>query len=139
MGEETDRAVPGVILHMNCLVSSSCPSSSNFKVHLTHQGNLPWQKTIRQSVYDSKGDNSVEDQVDQCIEVLRDYLVCTCDATPYLIIEKPESSRGIVPVTANRHYCRNVDDILEWSVENFIGGGPGNFRDALVADASQAV
>ncbi|KAK4206803.1 hypothetical protein QBC37DRAFT_356358 [Rhypophila decipiens] len=93
-------AVPGVVLQMNCL------------------------KLLRQFVYRDYNQTlftpSSRQQVDRCISVLREHLVCACDTTPYLIANNASFPRGIVPVTGNDHYCRSYDKVLEWAASHFV-------------------
>ncbi|KAK1751047.1 hypothetical protein QBC47DRAFT_392117 [Echria macrotheca] len=88
-------AVPGAVLQMNCL------------------------KLLRQFVYRDHNQTLFtppsRQQADRCISVLREHLVCSCDATPYLIANNPNFPRGIVPVTGNDHYCRSYEKVLEWT------------------------
>lgn len=95
-------AVPGVILHMNCL------------------------RLIRQYVYREINQTLFtppsRDLVDECIEILREELLCDCDTTPYLIADDPGAARGFIPVIGNTHYCRDYDKIMDWASQNFISG-----------------
>ncbi|KAM7210412.1 protein of unknown function (DUF3328) domain containing protein [Rhypophila decipiens] len=111
-------AVPGVVLQMNCLVSLP------WAVHEKHDIDGLRQKLLRQFVYRDYNQTlftpSSRQQVDRCISVLREHLVCACDTTPYLIANNASFPRGIVPVTGNDHYCRSYDKVLEWAASHFV-------------------
>ncbi|GAW23805.1 hypothetical protein ANO14919_133820 [Xylariales sp. No.14919] len=67
-------------------------------------------------------------RVDACVQRLREVLMCSGDATPYLIMLTPEKKTKESPDFNTLHYCRNYDRILDWAKENEIGRR-GHFPD----------
>ena len=86
--------------------------------------NIHIKKLLRHYVYRDTNQTFFRppsrDQADQCIETLREHLVCTCDATPYLIANDARFGRGVAPVTATAHYCRDFDRLLGWARDRFV-------------------
>lgn len=85
------------------------------------------QKLLRQHVYKDVEQSFFtppsRELADQCIEILRQQLVCTCDPTLYLMSEL-RTQEGTGPVLGNTHYCRNYDKVQEWSKKNAAMAGP---------------
>ncbi|KAK4455392.1 hypothetical protein QBC34DRAFT_445046 [Podospora aff. communis PSN243] len=65
-------------------------------------------------------------RVDACVQRLRQVLMCSGDATPYLIMVTPKKKLKEAPDFNTLHYCRNFDRILEWTRRN-----EGEFGGAL--------
>lgn len=62
------------------------------------------------------------EQLDSCIEILRQELMCKCDMTPYLMAISRHSKGGTSPVVGNRHFCRVYEKIIKWANQRFIPG-----------------
>ena len=68
----------------------------------------------------------VMENMNRCIETLRQTLMCSGDTTPYLIMLTPERPGGESPDFNTLHGCRKMDTIMRWSEKNAImsiGGG----------------
>ncbi|KXX81089.1 hypothetical protein MMYC01_202790 [Madurella mycetomatis] len=57
-------------------------------------------------------------RVDGCVQRLREVLMCSGDATPYLIMVTPHKKLKEAPDFNTLHYCRNFDRILAWTKRN---------------------
>ncbi|KAI0514742.1 hypothetical protein F5B22DRAFT_228666 [Xylaria bambusicola] len=57
-------------------------------------------------------------RVDACVQRLREVLMCSGDATPYLIMLTPEKKTKESPDFNTLHYCRDYDAILDWAKDN---------------------
>lgn len=86
--------------------------------------NLLRQHTYRED-YDyshleafSGSENAIMERVDACVQRLRQVLLCAGDTTPYLIMLTPEKAQKESPDFNTLHYCRDFDQILEWTREH---------------------
>lgn len=62
---------------------------------------------------------SVKTQADHCIEILRQYLMCTADVTP--ITSKFVPFKSVPDVDfSTMHVCRDFEGILQWVQENTV-------------------
>jgi len=82
------------------------------------------QKQIRQYAYRDANQTffspPARNHLDGCIEILREQLMCACDATPYLIANSANSHRGVLPVIGNWHYCRDYEAVAGWAAARFV-------------------
>lgn len=58
------------------------------------------------------------ERVDACVQRLRTVIMCAGDATPYLIMLTPGKVQKESPDFNTLHYCRDFDDILQWTRDN---------------------
>lgn len=113
-GENNDKfyVVPGFVKNMNCL------------------------KTLRRYIYQDINQTlftqPTRQEADNCIEVLREELMCNLDATPYLIVDDPRASRGKAPFMGNTHYCRNYEQLTHWAILNFISEEEISYSSVLI-------
>ena len=84
------------------------------------------QKMIRRSIYD--GNTTLyslppRQLVDQCIEKIRQDLLCQFEPTPFLEVSTNLTSAGKVPSIWTRHFCRDYSRIAEWAEGSFVRDG----------------
>ncbi|KAI1184164.1 hypothetical protein F5B17DRAFT_413220 [Nemania serpens] len=112
--------------------------TSNFVVNENHGAglghlevfrNLACLNFLRQTTYITDYDysyleafkgpeSSIHEQVDGCVQRLRQVLMCEGDATPYLIVLTPERKQKESPDFNTLHYCRDFNSVLSWTREH---------------------
>jgi len=85
------------------------------------------QNLLRRYVHMSLEDSArvlLRKDTDQCIELLRNQLMCSGDITPFLELRVPTFS-GSRPDLRTKHKCRNYNDLKDWARKN----SQGQFHD----------
>ncbi|KAI0481339.1 hypothetical protein GGR56DRAFT_672357 [Xylariaceae sp. FL0804] len=101
-------AVPSVFYHTNCL---------NLLRKYVHRETYDY---TYEAIFDpSRTDPSkLRAQVHQCVEVIRQELVCHMDLSVYLLWPDPKQRVPFNEDNAVQHRCRNYEDLHEWAEAN---------------------